>query len=60
MPDKSYQNTDWQYRVRSHLRDGYGVEDIAVNLRCPVADVRREVEILREAGELQKIYEVKG
>jgi hypothetical protein len=49
-------NSNWQARVRGLLRDGYGVEDIAVRLKCDVADVRAEVAILRADGQLAAIY----
>lgn len=48
-------NSNWQARVRALLREGFGVEDIAVRLSCRVEDVRREVEILRATGELKEI-----
>ena len=40
----------WICIVRELLQDGYGVEDIAVRLCCPVGIVRLEVSILREQG----------
>ena len=39
---------NWQRDVRTLLRTGLGVEDIALRLRCPVAAVRAEVAILRQ------------
>ena len=47
-------NSNWQTRVRSLLIDGFGVEDIAVKLGAQVADVRLEVQIMREDGTLEK------
>lgn len=43
----------WQDQVAAKLLDGYGVEDIAVWLRCPVNAVRQEVARLRAIGRLQ-------
>ena len=37
------------------LRDGYGVEDIAINRKIPVASVRRIVMELRDDGILAQI-----
>lgn len=42
-------------RVMAYLRDGYGVEDIAIMLGCNVAHVRAEVEILRDEGNLARL-----
>lgn len=49
-------NSHWQGRVRVLMGEGFGVEDIAVKLGCPVADVRREAEILECQGELDRVY----
>jgi hypothetical protein len=49
-------NTMWICRVREALREGYGVEDIAVRERCNVEDVRREVEILRAEGAFKVMF----
>lgn len=49
-------NSNWQAKVRALLRDGYGVEDIALRLRCDVGDVRSEVAILRAEGELARMF----
>jgi hypothetical protein len=38
------------------IRDGYGVEDIAYEDGCPVEQVRMEVQILREEGELSRMF----
>jgi hypothetical protein len=40
------------------LRQGYGVEDIAVMLKEDVDAIRREVAILREEGELAGLCKV--
>ena len=50
------QNTTWIYQVRQMLKSGYGTEDIAINLKCKLQDVKNEVDILRQSGELKKIY----
>ena len=52
-------NTAWQTTVRNLLRDGLGVEDIAVKLECEVAAVRREVKILRDEGRLMGVLGVR-
>lgn len=49
-------NSMWQAHVRRLLIEGYGAEDIAVLTKYPVRDVRQEIEILRESGELAGIY----
>jgi hypothetical protein len=53
-------NTMWICRVREALREGYGVEDIALRERCDVEDVRREVQILREEGALATMFRRAG
>lgn len=53
-------NTMWQAHVRRLLSEGYGVEDIAVITKYPVAEVRQEVQILRASGELTEIYRRQG
>lgn len=49
-------NTMWMVRVRELLREGYGVEDIALRLDCDVEHVRAEVAILRREGLLERLY----
>lgn len=49
-------NSMWQASVRALLRDGLGVEDIAIRTNATSDDVRREVEILRASGELTEIF----
>ena len=44
----------WVDRVASLLRDGYGVEDIAIKLQCEPRQVRTQVSLLRGAGLLRK------
>lgn len=58
--DKVSQNNSWQARVAEYLRQGYGVEDIAVFLDCDVQDVRNEVAILRSEGRLDGLYRANG
>ena len=48
-------NDHWQNDVRWLLHEGYGVEDIALELDCTVEAVRLEVRILRESGELEAL-----
>lgn len=43
-------------RVREQMRLGYGVEDIAARLKVPVAEVRREADLLRRLGTLDDLY----
>ncbi|MGL6208922.1 MAG: hypothetical protein ACRC14_03725, partial [Paracoccaceae bacterium] len=43
-------------RVGSWLRDGYGVEDIALKLECSPSDVRKQVALFRGAGLLKKWF----
>ena len=50
-------NSEWQGRLRRLLREGLGSEDIARLTETKLADVQREISILRETGELKKIYE---
>ena len=49
------QNTGWMVRVRTLLGQGWGVEDIAIKLKCSADDVRREVEIYRQEGRIKEI-----
>lgn len=44
----------WRQFVEHRLQDGYGVEDIALWLACPVEYVRAHVRSLRKSGELMK------
>ena len=52
----AHANDAWQTVVRRLLREGYGVEDVAIKLRCDVDDVRREVAILRASGDLARMF----
>lgn len=56
MPDDGRRNSNWQAKVKALLAAGYGVEDIALHLKCSADSVRREVQILRDAKELAKMY----
>lgn len=48
----------WIKCIRDLLRDGYGVEDIALRLENTTADqVREVVRAMRASGSLAKIYE---
>ena len=52
----AHANDAWQTVVRRLLKEGYGVEDIAIKAKCDVQDVRREVQILREGGDLARMF----
>lgn len=56
MTDQALRNSAWIGKVRQLLREGQGVEDIALKLKCDVTAVRSEVSILRELGELEGLY----
>lgn len=49
-------NLNWQAQVRGLLAHGFGIEDIALRLECDLESVQAEVKILREEGELRRIY----
>lgn len=44
----------WRAMVDYRLRHGWGVEDIAINLRCSPRQVRARIEGLRKAGKLRE------
>lgn len=44
----------WVERVGALLRDGYGVEDIAIKLACEARQVRTQIALFRGAGLLRK------
>ena len=46
-------------RVMSCLREGLGVEDMAVNGTCTVIEARQVVSWMRENGSLAKFYRAK-
>ena len=46
----------WHRRVHALMREGLGVEDIAVEIGCPVRFVRTEADILRATGALDELY----
>lgn len=45
--------------VGVRLRQGFGVEDIAIKAKVPVDKVRAEIQRRRESGDLARIYGVK-
>jgi hypothetical protein len=47
--------TAWRMDAGRMLRQGLGVEDIAVKLSVPVADVRQFVSALRKSGRLSVV-----
>ena len=51
----AHRNSAWIVQVRELLAQGYGVEDIAFQLKCAADDVRREVEIYRQEGRIKEI-----
>ena len=51
---------EFSARVQGQMRLGYGVEDIAVKLGCPAAEVRREADLLRRLGSLDDLYRRRG
>lgn len=53
-----HQNTAWQTRIKELLRQGYGVEDIAIKTKVKTDAVRREVQIMREEGTLCEVLGV--
>lgn len=50
---------NFDMRVLELLREGYGVEDIAVKFVCDPELVRRAIQRLREKDMIRKMYEVK-
>lgn len=60
MDKAARQNSDWQGRVKALLREGWGCEDIALFTGRPLEAVQSEISILRQTGELNKIYEGKS
>jgi len=44
----------WVDRIGALLRDGYGVEDIAIKLACGPHQVRTQVALFRGKGFLKK------
>lgn len=52
-------NSKWQGDVARLLGEGFGVDDIAIRLKCDADDVRREVQILRQEGRLAEIVRPK-
>jgi hypothetical protein len=45
----------WRMDAGRMLRKGFGVEDISVALKVPVADVRQFVSALRKSGRLSVV-----
>lgn len=57
MNEQARQNSQWQGRIKRLLREGWGVEDMAARHNICIRAARREVQILRETGELKVIYQ---
>ncbi len=49
--------TEWRQQVERCLRDGMGVEDIAIWLACHVSHIRAEVSRLRASGALARWWQ---
>jgi DNA-binding CsgD family transcriptional regulator len=43
--------------VKARLGDGFGVEDIALQMKADVASIRFHVRKMREKGELAKMWQ---
>ena len=56
MNNKAQGNSQWIARVMIMIGNGFGVEDIAIRTESDIADVRREVSILREDGILEMMF----
>ena len=54
---QAQRNSTWITQVRRLLRAGFGVDDIAVDLKCRADDGRAEVAILRKDGVLNEWYQ---
>lgn len=50
----------WRRAVVAELRQGYGIEDISVRMKCRVEAVREEVAALRRLGLLVGIVAKKA
>lgn len=46
---------EWRVKAKSMLSEGFGVEDIALKLSVPPADVRQFVQALRTSGRLTEV-----
>ena len=47
--------SEWRIDAKKMLREGLGVEDIAIRLSVPVDDVRAFVRALRASGRLSVV-----
>jgi hypothetical protein len=52
--------TRFRIAVKQFLREGFGVEDIALKTGRTSARVRLEVEALRKAGWLDRVFKEEG
>lgn len=50
------QNSEWIGRMKTLLREGWGVEDIAIKTKTKLEHVQSEVRILRASGELNDLF----
>lgn len=55
MPDQVLNAATIKSRIHDLLGEGFGVEDIALDLDVPVEDVRFEVRALRASGDLERV-----
>jgi hypothetical protein len=46
--------------IEARLRDGFGVEDIAIQMRDDVENIRFHVRGLRASGKLAKMFPMRG
>ena len=51
--------SEWVSTITADLRDGYGIEDIAVRHNFNADDVRTMVRHMQSRGELRAIYQQK-
>lgn len=56
-PRQTSGSKPWKVAVIRDLRDGFGVEDIALRMDCDVQRVRDFVADLRKHGLLSRLYE---
>lgn len=53
-------SASWRSSVTYRLSLGYGVEDIALQLKCHVGDVRFLVQAMRARDKLAELYGLAG
>lgn len=55
MKDQGQANSMWIVRVRELMRQGFGVEDVAMKLGCEAEHIRNEVAIYRAEGRIRDL-----